>query len=65
MRPKCDHKVVDIKLTEEQKNMLGLKEIIHWLATANEVIWYGYALRRDDDCVLRVALDLEVSCKRK
>ena len=35
------------------------------LATVNGVRWYGYVLRRDDDSVLRVALNLEVSGKRK
>ena len=33
--------------------------------TANGVKWYGHVLRRDDDSVLRVSLDLEVSGKRK
>ena len=32
---------------------------------ANGVRWYGHVLRRDDDSVLRVALNLEVSGKRK
>ena len=45
--------------------MLGLKENIDQLATANGVSWYGHVLRRDDDSVLRVALNLEVSGKRK
>ena len=45
--------------------MLGLKETIEQLATANGVRWYGHVLRRDDDSVLRVALNLEVSGKRK
>ena len=57
--------VVDRKTTEEQMGMLGLKETIDWLATANGVRWYGHVLRRDDDSVLRIALDLEVSGKRK
>ena len=35
------------------------------LATANEVRWCGHVLRRDDDSVLRVALDLEVNDKRR
>ena len=52
-------------MTEEQMDMLGLKEAIDWLATANGVRWYGHVLRRDDDSVLRVALDLKVSGKRK
>ena len=51
--------------TDEQMDMLGLKETIHQLATANEVRWYGHVLRRNDDNALRVALDLEMSGKRK
>ena len=58
-------KVVDRKTTEEQMDMLGLKDNIDPLATANEVGWGGHVLRRDDDSVLRVALDLEVNGKRK
>ena len=46
-------------------DMLGLKETIDRLATANGVRWYGHVLRRDDDSVLRVALNLEVTGKRK
>ena len=44
-------------------DMLGLKETIDRLATANGVRWYEHVLRRDDDSVLRVALNLEVSGK--
>ena len=65
VRALCDQKVVDKKTTKEQMDMLGLKETIDWLATANGFRWYGHVLRRDDDSVLRVALDLEVSGKRK
>ena len=61
----CSQKVGDRKLTEEQMDMLGLKETIDRLAIANGVRWYGYVLRKDDNSVLRVALDLEVSGKRK
>ena len=57
--------MVDRKTTEEQVDMLGLKKIIDRLATANGVRFYGHVLRRDDDSVLRVALNLEVSGKRK
>ena len=39
-------------------DMLGLKETIDVLATANEVGWYGHVLRRVDDSVWKVALDL-------
>ena len=45
--------------------MLGSRKTIDQLATANGVRWYGHVLRRDDDSVLRVALDVEVSGKRK
>ena len=65
VRAMCDQKVVDRKTTEEQRDMLGLKETIDRLATANGVRWYGHVLRRDGDSVLRVALNLEVSGKRK
>ena len=58
-------KVFDRKTTKEQINMLGLKENIDRLATANGVRWYGHVLRKDDNSVLRVALDVEVSGKRK
>ena len=57
--------MVDRKTTEEQMDMLGLKETIDRLATANGVRWYGHVLRSDDDSVLRVALNFEVTGKRK
>ena len=53
------------KTTEEQMDMLGLKETIDRFATANGVRWYGHVLRRDDDSVLRVARNLKVSGERK
>ena len=65
VRAMCSEKVVDRKMTKEQMDMLGLKETIDRLATANGVRWYGHVPRRDDDSVLRIALDLEVSGKRK
>ena len=46
-------------------NRLWLKETVDQLATVNGVKWYGHVLRRDDDSVLRAALDLEVSGKRR
>ena len=65
VRAMCDQKVVDRKTTEEQMGVLELREIIDQLTTANGVRWYGHVLRRDGNSVLRVALDLEVSGKRK
>ena len=38
-RARCCQKVVDRKTTEEQMDMLGLKETIDRLATANGVRW--------------------------
>ena len=65
VRAMCGQKVVDRETTKKQMDMLELKETIDRLATANEIRWYGHVLRRDDDSVLRVALNLEVSGKRK
>ena len=65
MRAMCGQKFVDRKTAIEQMDMLRLKQTIDWLATANGVGWYEHVLRRDDNSVLRVALDLEVSDKRK
>ena len=59
----CGQKV-DRKTTEKQMDMLGLKETIDRLATANGVRWYGHVLKRGDNSVLRVALNLEVTGKR-
>ena len=61
----CDQKVVDRKNIQEQMDILGLKKTIDQLATENGARWYGHVLRRDDDSVLRIAVDLEVSGKRK
>ena len=64
-RAMCSQKVVDRKTTEEQMDMLGLKETIDQLATANRVRWYRYVRRSNSNSVLRDALDFEVSGKRK
>ena len=65
MRIMSGQKVVDRKTTKEQIDLLGLKETIGQLATVNEVRWYGHVLSRNDNSILRVALDPEVSGKRK
>ena len=65
VRAMCGQKVVDKKTTEEQMDMLGSRKTIDWLAPANGVRCYGHVLRRYDDSVLRVALDLKVTGKRK
>ena len=65
VRAMCGQKVANGKTTEKQMEMLELKETINRLATANGVRWHGHVLRRDDDSVLRVALDPEVTGNRK
>ena len=65
VRAMCGQKVVDRKTTEEQMDVLGLRKTIDQIVRANGFRWYGHVLRRDDDSALRVALDLEVSSKRK
>ena len=65
MRAMCGQKVVDRKITEEQMGILRLKETIDGLATGNGVRWYEHVLESDDNSVLRVALDFEMSGKRK
>ena len=45
--------------------MLRFKETVEGLEPANGIVWYEYVLRRDDASVLMVALNLEVSGKRK
>ena len=44
----CSQKVADRKTTEELMDMLGLRETIDWLATANGVRWNGHELRDDN-----------------
>ena len=65
VRAMCGRKVVDRKTTREQMNKLGLKETVDGLASANNVGWYGHVLRRNNDSVLKVALNLEVSGKKR
>ena len=65
VRAMCGQEVVDRKTTEKQMDKLGLKETIDQLATANGVRWYGHVPKRDDNSVLRVALNPEVNDKRK
>ena len=45
-RAMCCQKIVDGKTTEEQMDMLELKETIDWFAAENGVRWYGHVLRR-------------------
>ena len=65
VRAMCGQKVGDSKRTKELMDLLGLKETINCLGTKNGFRWYELVLMRDDKSVLRVALNLEVSGKRK
>ena len=49
MRALYGQKVIVGKTTEEQMDMLGLKETIDRLATANRFRRYGHVLRSDVD----------------
>jgi len=63
-RAMCGVKLMDRTITEELMGMLGLPHTVDMLARANGVHWYGHILRRDDDRVLRRALDFKVTGRR-
>ena len=42
-------------------SLLGLKDNLDGLAKATGVRWYGHVLRRDNDDVLKRALNFEVA----
>ena len=65
MRSMCGVKLVDKKNMEELMVKLGLKETLDRMAKANEVRWYGYVIRRDDDNILKKTMTLEVNGQRK
>ena len=58
-------KRMEKKRTEDLMEMLGLKETLVQMAKANGVRWYGNVLTRDDEHVLRKALEFEAIGKRK
>ena len=41
-------------------NLMGLEETLDRPSKANEVRWFGHVLRRDNDGVLRRALNFKV-----
>ena len=65
VRTMCGAKLMERKRTGDLMEMLGLKETVVLMAKANGVRWYGHVLRRDDEHVLRKALEFEVRGKRK
>ena len=40
--------------------MLGLKETVVQMAKVNGMNWYGYVLRKDDEYVLRKAMEFNL-----
>ncbi|XP_067034824.1 uncharacterized protein [Acropora muricata] len=65
VRTMCGAKLMERKRTGDLMEMLGLKETVVLMAKANGVRWYGNVLRRDDEHILRKALEFEVRGKRK
>jgi hypothetical protein len=65
VRAMCGAKLMDKKRTKDLMEMLGLEETMDQMAMANGVRWYGHVLRRDDEHVLRKALEFEVKGPRK
>ena len=45
--------------------LLGLKDTLDGLARASGMRWYGHVLRRDNDDVLKRALDFKVVERRE
>ena len=65
VRAKCGVKLRDRRSTEDLREMLGLEEPLELRARANGVRWYGHVLRKDDEHVLRKAMEFELDAKRK
>jgi len=65
MRLMCGTKLNDKKNTKELMQLLGINESIEMLANARALQWYGHVLRREEDNILRKALDFEVDSQRK
>ena len=65
VRAMCGVKLRDRRNTEDLREMLGLEESVEQLARANGVRWYGHVLRKDDEHVLRKALEFEVDVRRR
>ena len=64
MRAMCGVKIIEERRSQELTSLLGLKNTLDGLARATGVRWYGHVLRRDNDNVLRRALDFEVAGRR-
>ena len=65
VRAMCGARLMEIWRTEDLMEMLGLRETVVQMAKANGVRWYGHVLMRNDDHVMRKALEFVVKGKRK
>ena len=61
VRSMCGVKLEDRKNAEDLMKMLGLKETLDKMAQANGVRWYGHAVRRDEESILKKAMMLQVN----
>lgn len=61
----CGVKLFDKRRTKDLIGMLGLKELMEWLARVNGVRWYGYVLRKDEEHILRGVIIFEVNRAQK
>ena len=59
----CSVSLSDRRRNEER--LLGLNESLECIARANGVQWYGHVLRREEEHVLKKALDFRVEGLRK
>ena len=65
VRTTCGVQLNDRNRSSGLMFMVGLSETIDQLAMASSVCWYGHVLRREDDHVLRGAIDFEFEGYRK
>ena len=65
VRAMCGAKLMDKRNSEVLMEMLGLKNTLDGMARASGVRWFGHVLRRDENDILRKALDLKVEGQRK
>jgi len=64
-RAMCAMKLMDRKNTDELLDMLGLNETLDKMAIASGVRWFGHVLKRNENDVLREALQFEVDGRRE
>ena len=65
IRAMCGVKLKEKRNTKELMNMLGIAETIDMVAKRNSMRWYGHVLRRDEEDVLKKALNFKVDGKRR